>query len=143
MGEHRAREGALGGEQAVLIDAAPRLDRAERVGQALAVQPLDTWRELWMFRATAEGWTLQVLPPSTEASGVGYVEFAGWVPGTGQVLAAREVRDPQRGNRPARSYELLDGRTLATEKTADAPSSLKAFHRFQDPVWRRVTVSMR
>jgi len=109
----------------------------------LAVQPLATWRELWMFRATAAGWTLQVLPPSTEASGVGYVEFAGWVPGTGQVLAAREVRDPQRGNRPARSYELLDGRTLATEKTADAPSSLKAFHRFQDPAWKRVTVSLR
>jgi hypothetical protein len=109
----------------------------------LAVQPLATWRELWMFRATADGWTLQVLPPSTEASDVGYVEFAGWVPATGQVLAAREVRDPQRGNRPARSYELLDGRTLATEKTADAPSSLKAFQRFQDPAWKRVTVSLR
>jgi hypothetical protein len=109
----------------------------------LAVQPLATWRELWMFRATADGWTLQVLPPSTEAGGVGYVEFAGWVPGTGQVLAAREVRDPARGNKPARTYELLDGRTLATEKTADAPASLKAFWRFQDPAWKRVTVSLR
>ena len=109
----------------------------------LAVQPLATWRELWMFRATPAGWTLQVLPPSTEASGVGYVEFAGWVPGTGQVLAAREVRDPQRNNKPARTYELLDGQTLATEKTADAPASLKAFWRFQDPAWKRVTVSLR
>ncbi|MFL6699862.1 MAG: hypothetical protein ACJ8GJ_22050 [Vitreoscilla sp.] len=109
----------------------------------LAVQPLATWRELWMFRAGAEGWTLQVLPPSTEASGVGYVEFAGWVPGTGQLLAAREVRDPVRGNRAARSYELLDGRTLATQKTADAPSSLQAFRRFQDPAWKRTTVSLR
>ena len=109
----------------------------------LAVQPLDTWRELWMFRATPDGWTLQVLPPSTEATGVGYVEFAGWVPGTGEVLAAREVRDPLHGNRPARTYELLDGRTLATEKSADAPGSLKAFYRFQDPGWKRVTVSLR
>ncbi len=110
---------------------------------ALAVQPLATWRELWMFRATPAGWTLQVLPPSTEASGVGYVEFAGWVPGTGQVLAAREARDPQRANRFARTYELLDGRTLATQKAADAPASLKAFWKFQDPTWKRVTVSLR
>ena len=110
---------------------------------ALAVQPLATWRELWMFRATPAGWTLQVLPPSTEASGVGYVEFAGWVPGTGQVLAAREARDPQHPNRFARTYELLDGQTLATQKAADAPASLKAFNRFQDPAWRRVTVSLR
>ena len=109
----------------------------------LAVQPLDTWRELWMFRATPDGWMLQVLPPSTEAGGVGYVEFAGWVPGTGQVLAAREVRDPTHGNRPARTYELLDGHTLATEKAADQPGSLKAFYRFQDPAWKRVTVSLR
>ena len=86
---------------------------------------------------------MQVLPPSTEADGVGYVEFAGWVPATGEVLAAREVRDPLRGNRLARTYELLDGRTLATERTADAPASLKAFHRFQDPAWKRVTVSLR
>ena len=109
----------------------------------LAVQPLATWRELWMFRATAAGWTLQVLPPSTEAGGVGYVEFAGWVPGTGQVLAAREVRDPLHGNKLARTYELLDGQTLATQKTADAPASLKAFYKFQDPAWKRVTVSLR
>ena len=109
----------------------------------LAVQPLATWRELWMFRKEADGWTLQVLPPSTEAGSVGYVEFAGWVPGTGQVLAAREVRDPQHASRFLRTYELLDGRTLATQKSADAPSSLKAFNRFQDAGWKRLTVSLR
>ena len=110
---------------------------------ALAVQPLATWRELWMFRATRDGWTLQVLPPSTETGGVGYVEFAGWVPGTGEVLAAREVRDSGHGNKLARTYELLDGQTLVTKKAADAPASLKAFYRFQDPAWKRVTVSLR
>jgi hypothetical protein len=122
--------------------ASARVD-AGATAVTLAVQPLATWRELWMFRKGADGWTLQVLPPSTEASGVGYVEFAGWVPGTGQVLAAREVRDPQRASRFLRTYELLDGRTLATLKSADAPSSLKAFNRFQDPAWKRVTVSLR
>jgi len=122
--------------------ASARVD-AGATAVTLAVQPLATWRELWMFRFSPEGWTLQVLPPSTESNGVGYVEFAGWVPGTGQVLAAREVRDPQHASRFLRTYELLDGRTLATQKTADAPSSLKAFHKFQDPAWRRMTVSLR
>jgi hypothetical protein len=96
-----------------------------------------------MFRATPAGWTVQVLPPSTEAGGVGYVEFAGWVPGSSDVLAAREVRDPARGNRLARTYEVLDGQTLATLRAADAPGSLKSFYRWQDPAWKRVTVSLR
>jgi len=122
--------------------ASARVD-AGATAVTLAVQPLATWRELWMFRKGPDGWTLQVLPPSTEANGVGYVEFAGWVPGTGQLLAAREVRDPQHASRFLRTYELLDGRTLATQKTADAPASLKAFHKFQDPAWKRVTVSLR
>ena len=127
---------------AVVWTASARVN-ASANALTLAVQPLATWRELWMFRATPAGWTLQVLPPSTDASGVGYVEFAGWVPATGQVLAAREVRDPQRGNKPVRTYELLDGQTLATVKAADAPASLNAFHWFQDPAWKRITVSLR
>lgn len=109
----------------------------------LAVQPLAAWRELWMFRLTPAGWTVQVLPPSTEATSVGYVEFAGWVPTTGEVLAAREVRDPAHAGRALRTYELLDGDTLATERQADAPGSLTAFYRWQDPAWRRATVSLR
>lgn len=110
---------------------------------ALAVQPLEGWRELWMFRATPAGWTVQVLPPSPQGPGLGYVEFAGWVPGTGEVLAAREVRDPQHAARTLRTYELLDGRTLQTERAADAPASLTPFYRWQDPAWKRVTVSLR
>ena len=162
-GLHIATQAGQPGETCVLLldakhDAAHALARrctygtvwmasaranASSTALTLAVQPLATWRELWMFRASAQGWTVQVLPPSTEADGVGYVEFAGWVPTTGEVLVAREVRDPLRGNRLARTYELLDGRTLATERTADAPASLKAFNRFQDPAWKRVTVSLR
>jgi hypothetical protein len=110
---------------------------------SLAVQPLAAWREMWMFRSTAEGWTLQVLPPALSVSDVGYVEFAGWVPATGEVLAAREVQDAAHGNRAVRTYELLNGETLATERAADAPGSLSAFYRWQDAGWRRVTVSLR
>jgi hypothetical protein len=127
---------------AVVWTASARAN-APSTALTLAVQPLAGWRELWMFRATAAGWTLQVLPPSTETSGVGYVEFAGWVPTTGEVLAARELRDPLHGNKLTRTYELLDGQTLVTEKAADAPASLKTFWRFQDPAWKRATVSLR
>jgi hypothetical protein len=110
---------------------------------ALAVQPLAGWREMWLFRKSADGWTTQVLPPATDAVGVGYVEFAGWVPATGELLAAREVRDPQHASRTLRSYELLNGTTLETERQAAAPSSLTPFYRWQDPQWKRVTVSLR
>ena len=110
---------------------------------SLAVQPLAGWRELWMFRLTPAGWMVQVLPPSTQAATVGYVEFAGWVPATGEVLAAREVHDAAHASRTLRTYELLNGETLETERQADAPSSLTAFYRWQDPAWKRVTVSLR
>ena len=109
---------------------------------ALAVQPLAGWRELWVFRKSADGWTTQVLPPA-DSIGIGYVEFAGWVPATGELLVAREVRDRQHASRTLRTYELLNAETLATVRQADAPTSLNAFHRWQDPAWKRVTVSLR
>jgi hypothetical protein len=110
---------------------------------ALAVQPLATWRELWVFRQAPEGWTVQVLPPAADAGGIGYIEFAGWVPATGQVLAAREVRDAVRAGPSTRSFELLDAQTLATTRRAEWPDALSTFLRWQDPQWKRVTVSLR
>mgnify|MGYP003693959357 CR=1 FL=1 len=75
----------------------------------LAVQPMDTWRELWVFRKTREGWSVNVLPPATTAPGIGYAEFAGWVPG-GQQDAGSRAKRAARG-RHKRSFELvrLDG----------------------------------
>ena len=107
---------------------------------ALAVQPLEAWRELWLFRKQAGGWVVQVLPPSTAAPGLGYVEFAGWVPGAKQVLVAREARG-DRGLK--RSFEIVRLDTLATERQSADPSLLGAFRRWQDPGWKRETVSVR
>ena len=107
---------------------------------ALAVQPLDTWRELWVFRRSADGWTVDVLPPATSGPDVGYAEFAGWVPGGKQMLVAREARVD---GRYLRRFEVLKLDTLTAEKQADSPNALSAFARWQDPVWKRVTVSVR
>jgi hypothetical protein len=83
---------------------------------------------------------VQALPPSGDEPSVGYVEFAGWVPGGTQMLAAREVRA---NGRMQRTFELLKLDTLETERRADAPGSLTAFHRWQDAAWKQQTVSVR
>ena len=107
---------------------------------ALAVQPLDTWRELWVFRKDAQGWRVDVVPPAADHPGLGYVEFAGWVPGGKQLLAAREARTE---GRHKQSFELLRMTTLEVEKRAERPNHLSSFYRWQSPAWKAITVSIR
>jgi len=107
---------------------------------ALAVQPLPAWTELWLLRASAEGWQVQVLPPAASEPELGYVEFAGWVPGAQKLLVAREVRSE---GRIRRSFEVLALDTLAIEKQATSPQWLSLFNKWQDPVWKSHTVSLR
>lgn len=121
--------------------------RANAYGSALAlaVQPLDGWRELWLLHLVADGWRIDVVPPAGTApdgSGLspGYIEFAGWVPGTNKLLAVREARA---GGKFTHSFEVLDATTLAVLKRADKPDSLSLFYRWQDPAWKRQTLSLR
>ncbi len=106
----------------------------------VAVQPLDTWRELWVFRHGAAGWTVDVIPPANDQPNLGYLEFAGWVPGSSQMLAARETK---LNGRYKTSFELINLSTLAVERSADRPASLSAFYRWQSPIWKAQTVSLR
>jgi hypothetical protein len=107
---------------------------------ALAVQPLDTWREMWVFRQGEKGWEVDVAPPANDTAGIGYVEFAGWVPGSSELLAARESRV---AGRYQRSFEVMSTVTLETKKKADKPGSLGTFYRWQDAVWKGGTVALR
>jgi hypothetical protein len=107
---------------------------------ALAVQPLAGWRELWVFRRQGNEWSVSVLPPAASNPELGYVEFAGWVPGGDKLLLAREARVDGRFRR---SFEVASLATLNTEKQASAPTALALFGKWQDPAWKRSTVILR
>ncbi len=107
---------------------------------ALAVQPLDTWRELWVFRLKPGGWTVDVLPPAARDPGLGYVEFAGWGKHKEHLLAAREVK---LGARYKRSFEVLSLNTLDTLREAQQASALSEFYRGQSANWKSRTVALR
>jgi len=71
---------------------------------------------------------------------VGYVEFAGWVPGGAEILVAREARGE---GKYRRSFEVLRLDTLAVARQAGDPEILGPFQRWQDPAWKRLTLSVR
>jgi hypothetical protein len=108
---------------------------------ALAVQPLAGWRELWVFRRQGNTWSVEALPPSSSRPELGYAEFAGWVPGGEKMLLAREARGDD--GRWRRSFEVLSLDTLNTDKSASQPGLLVLFGKWQDPAWKRHTVSLR
>lgn len=108
---------------------------------ALAVQPMEGWAELWVWRQQADGWTVDVLPPAGSGPGLGYVEFAGWVPGAARKLLV--VREARVDGRSIRRFEVLNLDTLAIERYAGTPQILAAFGRWADAQWKRGTVSLR
>jgi hypothetical protein len=106
----------------------------------LAVQPLESWRELWVFHERGGSWTIDVLSPGLENPEEGYVDFAGYVPGTRRLLVAREVKE--RG-RFRRSFEELRLDDLALVRQASSPELLPDYGRWQDIAWRRDSPALR
>lgn len=114
---------------------------ADSTALALAVQPLDGWTELWVWRRTPEGWVQEVLPPAAGTPGLGYAEFAGWAPGGGgRLLLAREARTD---GRLTRRFEVMALDSFRLDRSAGAPQLLAAFNSWADADWKRGTVSQR
>ncbi|HEX5125015.1 MAG TPA: hypothetical protein VFV97_17355 [Rhodanobacteraceae bacterium] len=122
-----------------IVWAASQSANASGTAVALAVQPLAGWRELWVFHREGDGWRIDTAPPGVDGS-LGYIEFAGWVPGGKKMLAAREV---QSGERIVKRFEVVDIATLVVDRHADAPASLSLFYRWQDAAWKRETIALR
>jgi hypothetical protein len=105
----------------------------------LAVQPLESWRELWVFHESSAGWTVDVLSPGADDPEEGYVEFAGFAPGSQRLLIVREVRERGRFRRRFEELRLED---LIPVKQASSPELLADFGRWQDASWRRDTLAL-
>ena len=105
----------------------------------LAVQPLESWRELWLFHEQAGAWTVDVISPGTDDPEAGYVEFAGFAPGAKRLLVAREVKERGRFRRRFEELRLDD---LALVRQASTPELLRDFGRWQDVAWRRDTLAL-
>ncbi len=105
----------------------------------LAVQPLESWRELWLFHQKEGAWTVDVISPGTGEPEAGYVEFAGFAPGAKRLLVAREVKEHGRFQRRFEELRLDD---LALVRQASTPELLRDFGRWQDVTWRRDTLAL-
>ncbi|GAA6142357.1 hypothetical protein [Hydrogenophaga sp. 5NK40-0174] len=112
----------------------------ERNALVVSVQPVDGWRELWVFRKTPKGWTVLVQPPAPHDPGVGYAEFAGWVPGGKSMLLAREAIA---GGRTVRRFEVVSLDSLRPRRTAFNPHALGQFNRWSDPQWKQQSLALR
>ncbi len=106
----------------------------------LAVQPLESWRELWVFHEKAGTWTIDVLSPGADEPEQGYVDFAGFAPGSRRLLIAREVKERGRFRRHFEELRLED---LAVVRQASSPELLRDFGWWQDVAWRRETLALR
>ena len=97
-----------------LVWPASAVANREGTALALAVQPVDGWRELWLFHKQNAGWSLRILPPAVTTSaaspGVGTAEFAGWAPG--RIRVAREAMIDGRVRKNVQLVKLATDRRL-------------------------------
>jgi len=127
----RCTYGIVWPASAQLIQQAPAV--------VLSVQPLESWRELWVFHQIGGKWLIDVLSPGLDEPDAGYVDFAGFAPATSRILLVREVKERNRFRRWFEEVRLDD---LVLVRQASAPELLRDFGRWQDVKWRRETLAL-
>ncbi|MBS0419620.1 MAG: hypothetical protein JSR66_18065 [Proteobacteria bacterium] len=128
----RCTYGIVWPASAQLIEAAPAV--------VMSVQPLESWRELWVFHQIGGKWLVDVLSPGLDEPDAGYVDFAGFAPATSRILLVREVKERTRCRRWFEEVRLED---LVLVRQASTPELLRDFGRWQDVRWRRETLALR
>lgn len=128
----RCTYGIVWPASAQLIQQAPAV--------VLSVQPLESWRELWVFHQIGGKWLIDVLSPGLDEPDAGYVDFAGFAPATSRILLVREVKERTRFRRWFEEVRLDD---LVLVRQASSPELLRDFGRWQDIQWRRDTLALR
>ena len=115
--------------------------QASQPAQALvlSVQPLESWRELWVFHPIGGKWLVDVISPGLDEPDEGYVEYAGFAPGSSRILLVREVKERSRFKRWFEEVRLDD---LVLVRQASTPELLRDFGRWQDVRWRRETLAL-
>lgn len=105
----------------------------------LAVQPLESWRELWVFHEKSGTWSIDVLSPGADDPEKGYVDFAGFAPNSRRLLTVREVESSGKFQRRFEEFRLDDLTLVRQSSTADL---LRDFGVWQDAAWRRDTLAL-
>ena len=106
----------------------------------LAVEPLPGWLELWLFRRVGDGWTADILAPTTDGPDLGYVELAGWSPDRKRMIVVREARSD---GVVRRSFQIVVAATLAVEKQTSTLAGLGRAKAWASAEWKARTVALR
>ena len=111
--------------------------RASRGVAVVAVQPLPSWTELWVF--TARG--AAVLPPAAVDPGIGYVETAGISADGTRIAVVREAMVTS--GRLLRRFQVLRTRDLKVLSNAREPFLARGFQKLASASWTASALALR
>jgi len=114
--------------------------RAARGVVVVAVQPLPSWTELWVFTARNGKSQLAVLPPAAVDPEVGYVETAG-ISADGTRMAV--VREALVAGRLTRRFQVVRTRDLKVLSSAREPSLARGFSTLASASWTASALALR
>ena len=106
----------------------------------LAVQPLESWRELWVISRNGGKLDDRCAPAWAGQSGGGLRRFCGLRAGNAGGCSSRGKS--RRARRFRRSFEELRLDDLALVRQASSPELLRDFGRWQDVAWRKDTLAL-
>jgi hypothetical protein len=106
----------------------------------VAVQPLASWTELWVFSARGGKGRVAILPPAAADPEVGYVETAG-ISADGTRMAV--VREAMVAGRLLRRFQVVRTRDLKVLSSGREPSLARGFSRLASASWTASALALR